>query len=184
MKIDHDSGWLEGVRQVESPNCDARPAGCVPELIVIHGISLPPGEFGGSGSDELFCNRLDPSAHAYFAEICHLRVSSHVLITRDGAVTQYVSFLQRAWPAGQSSYRGRESCNDFAIGIELEGTDHEPYERHQYETLATLIATLRATYESLATAELVGHSDIAPGRKTDPGPYFDWRLLHGLLAPQ
>ena len=182
MNVDRESGWLDGVRCIESPNHDARPPGCNPELIVIHGISLPPGEFGGPGIDQLFCNDLDAEAHPYFAQICHLRVSSHVLISRDGALTQYVSFLDRAWHAGQSSYCGRSDCNDFAIGIELEGTDDRPYEAAQYQALAALIATLRGAYPSLEQAELVGHSDIAPGRKTDPGPYFDWALLDKLLA--
>ena len=177
LRIDTATGWIEGVRRIESPNFDARPPGCEPELIVIHGISLPPGEFGGSGIDELFCNALDPNAHPYFGQICHLRVSSHVLITRAGAVTQYVSFQDRAWHAGESSYCGRRACNDFSIGIELEGTDDRGYEPEQYERLAQLVRALRATYASLEQAELVGHSDIAPGRKTDPGPHFDWDLL-------
>lgn len=178
MRVDTATGWIEGVRRVESPNFDARPPGCEPELIVIHGISLPPGEFGGSGIDELFCNALDPRAHPYFEQICHLRVSSHVLIGRAGAVTQYVSFRNRAWHAGESSYCGRRACNDFSIGIELEGTDDRDYEPVQYARLAQLVRALRTAYASLEDAELVGHSDIAPGRKTDPGPHFDWDLLH------
>ncbi len=182
VNVDLESGWVENVRCIASPNHDARPVGCEPALIVIHGISLPPGQFGGPGIDELFCNRLDPEAHPYYAEICHLKVSSHALIARDGALTQYVSFLDRAWHAGQSSYCGRTSCNDFSIGIELEGTDDQPYEAAQYETLAGLIVALRRAYPSLAQAELVGHSDIAPGRKTDPGPYFDWQRLDRLIA--
>ena len=182
MRIDSVTGWLEGVRRVESPNFDERPPGSEPELIVIHGISLPPGEFGGSGVDELFCNALDPDAHPYFREICHLRVSSHALVSRAGQITQYVSFLKRAWHAGESSYCGRSACNDFSIGIELEGTDAAAYESVQYERLAHLVDLLRATYPSLRRAELVGHSDIAPGRKTDPGPHFDWELLERLTA--
>ena len=182
MKVDRQTGWIDAVRRVESPNHDARPSDVSPDLIVIHGISLPPGEFGGSGIDELFCNVLDPTAHPYYEEICHLRVSSHVLITRTGQVTQYVSFLDRAWHAGQSSYCGRTNCNDFAVGIELEGTDDMPYEPVQYTTLAALITALRSTFGSLEHAELVGHSDIAPGRKTDPGPHFDWNHLQRLLA--
>ncbi len=182
MKVDRQTGWIDAVRRVGSPNHDARPSGVSPDLIVIHGISLPPGEFGGSGIDDLFCNVLDPTAHPYYEEICHLRVSSHVLITRDGKLTQYVSFLDRAWHAGQSSYCGRADCNDFAVGIELEGTDDVPYEPVQYVTLAALISALRSTFGSLEHAELVGHSDIAPGRKTDPGPHFDWDLLQHLLV--
>jgi AmpD protein len=182
MKVDRQTGWIDAVRRVDSPNHDTRPSGVSPDLVVIHGISLPPGEFGGSGIDELFCNVLDPTAHPYYGEICHLRVSSHVLITRDGKITQYVSFLDRAWHAGPSSYCGRTNCNDFAVGIELEGTDDMPYEPVQYRTLAALITALRSSFGSLEHAELVGHSDIAPGRKTDPGPYFDWDHLHQLLA--
>lgn len=182
MRIDAATGWIEGVRRVASPNCDARPAGCEPELIVIHGISLPPGEFGGSGIDELFCNALNPTAHPYYREICHLRVSSHALILRSGETTQYVSFRQRAWHAGESIYRGRSACNDFSVGIELEGADDLAYEHEQYQRLAQLVRALRDAYASLEQADIVGHSDIAPGRKTDPGPHFDWDLLGRLLA--
>ena len=182
MRINLETGWLEGVRRLESPNRDERPEGCEPELIVIHGISLPPGEFGGPGVDQLFCNALDPGEHPYFQDIFHLRVSSHALVSRCGDVTQYVSFRHRAWHAGESSYCGRSACNDFSIGIELEGTDDSGYEQVQYERLAELVQALRQTYPSLRRAELVGHSDIAPGRKTDPGPHFDWELLDRLLA--
>lgn len=182
MRIDTETGWLEGVRRLDSPNCDERPSGCEPDLIVIHGISLPPGEFGGTGVDELFSNTLDPDAHPYYREICHLRVSSHALISRQGEVTQYVSFARRAWHAGESSYCGRDTCNDFSVGIELEGTDDLAYERIQYERLAQLVRALRGAYASLQKAEIVGHSDIAPGRKTDPGPCFDWGRLEALLA--
>jgi len=182
MIIDVDTGWLEGIRRVDSPNCDARPPGCVPELIVVHGISLPPGEFGGPGIDRLFCNALDASEHPYYGQICHLRVSSHALIDRCGGVTQYVPFHRRAWHAGESEYCGRRACNDFSIGIELEGTDDTGYEPIQYRRLAALILALRSGYRSLASAALVGHSDIAPGRKTDPGPHFDWAQLHRLLS--
>lgn len=182
MKIDAATGWIVGIRRIESPNHDERPPGCEPGLIVVHGISLPPGEFGGTGIDELFCNALEPTEHPYYAQICHLRVSSHALISRTGRLTQYVSFRKRAWHAGESSYCGREACNDFSIGIELEGTDDRPYEQVQYEQLARLVRALRETYPSLRQAELVGHSDIAPGRKTDPGPFFDWDLLYRHLA--
>lgn len=182
MRIDIATGWLEGVRRLQSPNCDERPSGCEPDLIVIHGISLPPGEFGGAGIDELFTNTLDPDAHPYYRDICRLRVSSHALVSRPGEITQYVSFASRAWHAGESNYCGREACNDFSIGIELEGTDHCAYEAVQYERLAQLVKALRRTYPSLQRAEIVGHSDIAPGRKTDPGPHFDWAELEALLA--
>ena len=183
MIIDQETGWLDGVKRVASPNCDARPRGAAPELIVIHGISLPPGDFGGPWIDHLFTNVLDRDAHAYFAEVCELRVSAHVLIRRDGSLTQYVPFTERAWHAGDSNYCGRRACNDFSIGIELEGTDDLPYEPAQYAALAKLVAVLRRTYPSLRDAALVGHSDIAPGRKTDPGPAFDWaRLEHALAA--
>ncbi len=182
MRIDSETGWLEGVRRLDSPNCDERPPGCEPELIVIHGISLPPGEFGGAGIDELFSNALDPNEHPYYREVCHLRVSSHALISRRGELTQYVSFARRAWHAGESNYCGRKACNDFSVGIELEGTDDSDYEAVQYERLAQLVRALRQTYASLSEAEIVGHSDIAPGRKTDPGPCFDWRALEALLV--
>lgn len=182
MQIDTDTGWLKGVRRVESPNCDSRPEGTTLDLIVVHGISLPPGCFGGTGVDELFCNRLDVSEDPYYARIVDLRVSSHVLITRTGDLTQYVPFGERAWHAGESSHRGRDCCNDFSIGIEMEGTDDCAYERIQYEQLAELVALLRRAYPSLQDADIVGHSDIAPGRKTDPGDYFDWKLLRRLIV--
>ena len=182
MIIDQETGWLDGVKRVASPNCDARPRGAAPELIVIHGISLPPGDFGGPWIDHLFTNRLDRDAHSYFAQVCEMRVSAHVLIRRDGSLTQYVPFTERAWHAGESNYCGRRACNDFSIGIELEGTDELPYEPAQYQVLAELVAALRRTYPSLRDAALVGHSDIAPGRKTDPGPAFDWARLEQALA--
>ena len=175
------SGLLQAARQQPSPNCDARPDGMQPELIVVHGISLPPGDFGGPWIDRLFTNCLDPDAHPYFAEICELRVSSHFLIRRDGELVQYVPLDQRAWHAGESRFAGRDCCNDFSIGIELEGLDDAPYDARQYEQLAALIAMLRGTVPSLRRAPVVGHSDIAPGRKTDPGRAFDWQLLARLL---
>jgi N-acetyl-anhydromuramoyl-L-alanine amidase len=176
-----EKGWLNGVRRVVSPNCDERPPGSSPELIVVHGISLPPGEFGGSSIDKLFTNSLVADEHPYFQKIIELCVSSHVLISRLGVQTQYVPFDMRAWHAGESCYCGRERCNDFSVGIELEGTDDMAYERIQYERLAELVRVLRQIYPTLRDAEIVGHSDIAPGRKTDPGPYFDWALLRALL---
>ncbi len=182
MIIDADSGWIRGVRKVCSPNCDARPPGAELELIVVHGISLPPGEFGGGFIDELFVNQLDAAAHPYFGRIASARVSAHALIARTGDLTQYVSFAARAWHAGSSCYRGRECCNDFAVGIELEGTDDTAYEDAQYARLAALVAALREAYPTLRAAQLVGHSDIAPGRKTDPGPAFEWARLEALLA--
>ncbi|MEW6693242.1 MAG: 1,6-anhydro-N-acetylmuramyl-L-alanine amidase AmpD [Pseudomonadota bacterium] len=168
-------GWLPAARRLASPHCDERPPGMVPELVVVHGITLPPGEFGGPWVDDLFLGRLDPAAHPYFAAIAHLRVSAHLLIRRDGSVTQYVPFHLRAWHAGASVFGGRERCNDFSIGIELEGTDDGPYADVQYERLAGVIHALKGAYPTLAA--VAGHADIAPGRKTDPGPAFDWGRL-------
>jgi AmpD protein len=181
--IDAASGWIEGVRRVVSPNCDDRPPGTELSLIVVHGISLPPGQFGTGWIDRFFCNDLPAAADPFFATVSHLAVSAHVLIARDGTLTQYVPFSLRAWHAGRSNYCGREGCNDFSVGIELEGTDELPYAAPQYLALAVLVATLRRTYASLRGAAVVGHSDIAPGRKTDPGPAFDWRKLERLLEP-
>lgn len=166
------AGWLAGARHIASPNCDARPAGEAPTLLVVHNISLPPGEFGGPGVIELFENRLDPAAHPYYATIQGLEVSAHFFIRRDGELIQFVSCDERAWHAGASSWRGRERCNDFSIGVELEGTDALPFTDAQYAALAELARALRMTYPGLVDA--AGHSDIAPGRKTDPGPHFDW----------
>lgn len=177
LRIDAATGLLAGVRQVLSPHQDARPAGVAAELIVIHGISLPPGEFGGPWIDRLFVGGLPADAHEYFRGIAGLRVSAHALVRRDGAITQFVPFGARAWHAGVSAYRGRAACNDFSIGIELEGTDAVGYEDVQYERLGALIAALLQTYPTLAAERIVGHSDIAPGRKTDPGPCFEWGRL-------
>jgi AmpD protein len=175
--VDAASGWLAEVRRVESQNCDSRPVDSALDLIVVHGISLPPAKFGGPWIDRLFTNALPGDAHPYFAAIGTARVSAHVLIDRAGAVTQYVPFHLRAWHAGPSAYRGRPACNDFSVGIELEGTDDLPYAAAQYDALAAVVAALRTAYASLAAAPIVGHSDIAPGRKTDPGPKFDWLAL-------
>jgi len=172
---------MEGARFVASPNHDERPDSEPPSLLVIHGISLPPGEYGGPWIDALFTNKLDPEAHPYFADIHQLRVSSHLLIRRDGELVQYVPFDKRAWHAGVSSYNGRERCNDFSIGIELEGSDDEPYEAAQYRVLAECVGALLAAYPELSAERITGHSDIAPGRKTDPGPHFDWPYFHHLL---
>lgn len=181
-QIDRATGLLTGVRQVLSPFYGARPATVLPELLVVHGISLPPGEFGGPWVDRLFTGNLPSGAHPAFAERADLRVSAHVLIGRHGELTQYVPFGARAWHAGASNYRGRSDCNDFSIGIELEGTDSIPYTDAQYAALAALAAALLGAYPSLQAEHIVGHSDIAPGRKTDPGEVFDWRRLRAALA--
>lgn len=182
LRIDDATGLLIGARQVLSPHYDARPAGAVPELIVVHSISLPPGQFGGGWIERLFCGNLPPAAHPSFAAIAALTVSAHVVISRDGQMTQYVPLGARAWHAGESNYRGRRACNDFSIGIELEGADHIAYTALQYQSLAQLIAVLCAALPTLSIERLVGHSDIAPGRKSDPGPAFDWARLKALLA--
>ena len=166
--------WLSAARQVPSPNCDERPAEESVRLVVIHAISLPPEEFGGPGIIQLFTNCLDPEAHPYFREIQALRVSAHFLVRRDGELIQFVPCSRRAWHAGVSNWMGRDNCNNFSIGIELEGCDRLPFETAQYLTLNRLLAELRRRYQIEA---VVGHSDIAPGRKTDPGPCFDWHRV-------
>ncbi|HKJ10404.1 MAG TPA: 1,6-anhydro-N-acetylmuramyl-L-alanine amidase AmpD [Gammaproteobacteria bacterium] len=181
MNVDASGEWLSGVRRVASPNWDERPAGEV-SLIVVHGISLPPGEFGGPAIDALFTNTLDAQGHPYFEKIAHLRVSSHVLIRRDGAVVQYVPFNRRAWHAGESCFQGRCACNDFSVGIELEGTDEQPYTDAQYDRLAAVIKALQAAFPRIKADHVVGHSDVAPGRKSDPGPAFQWPRLWTLLG--
>jgi len=173
-------GIVRAAAQVPSPNCDDRPPDAAISLLVVHGISLPPAQFGGPGIVDLFTNRLDPDAHPYYRQIAALRLSSHFLIRRDGSLVQFVPCGRRAWHAGTSSWRGVERCNDFSIGVELEGTDELPYEAAQYATLARLTRALARRY---GITEAAGHSDIAPGRKTDPGPAFDWlryRRLAGL----
>ena len=182
MEVNLESGLMRGARQIASPNHDSRPAGVQADLIVVHGISLPPGEYGGPWIDRLFTNTLPADVHPYFAEIGALRVSSHLVVMRDGSVTQYVRFTDRAWHAGKSIFEGRAACNDFSVGVELEGTDTQPYEDVQYERLAEAVAALCAAYPRLSPARLVGHSDIAPGRKTDPGPAFDWPRTRRLIA--
>jgi AmpD protein len=178
LRITED-GLVEGVEFIASPNCDERPAATAIELLVIHAISLPPGEFGGSGIIELFTNRLEPARHPYYASIAGLRVSAHFLIRRDGALIQFVPCRLRAWHAGASTWQGRDACNDFSLGIELEGSDAAPFEDAQYRRLAALVGGLRRAYP---LRDIVGHCDIAPGRKTDPGPSFDWARLHSLLG--
>ena len=175
------SGIVRAAAQIASPNCDARPAGVKITLLVIHGISLPPGEFGGPWIVELFTNRLNMNAHPHFATLANQRVSAHFLIRRDGSLAQFVSCAMRAWHAGASSWRGRERCNDFSIGVELEGADDVPYADLQYATLATLTRALRRRYR---IRDVAGHNDIAPGRKTDPGPAFDWARFRRMIAPR
>jgi N-acetyl-anhydromuramoyl-L-alanine amidase len=188
LRVDAATGLLVGgrhpdrVRQVLSPHFDARPGGATLDLIVVHGISLPPGEYGGPWIDRLFTGNLPADAHPYFREIAGLRVSAHAVIRRDGEIVQYVPFAERAWHAGASQYLGRSACNDFSVGIELEGTDEQPYTDAQYERLAALIEALLAAYPTLSREHIAGHSDIAPGRKSDPGPAFEWPRLRGLLA--
>lgn len=174
--------WVDQARHLPSPNAGERPDPDDIRLIIVHNISLPPGCFGGPHVDELFTNCLDPAAHPYFRDIGDMRVSSHFLIRRGGELTQYVACNRRAWHAGASSWRGRENCNDFAIGIELEGADDIPYEEAQYATLTELTVLLRAAYPGIAPDAVVGHEDVAPGRKTDPGPAFDWRAFRARLA--
>jgi AmpD protein len=177
MKLD-DAGLLAEARYLPSPNCDERPVDAAIDLLVIHNISLPPGEFGGDAIADLFLNRLDPQAHPYYEGIANLRVSSHFLIRRDGALLQFVPCAKRAWHAGLSQWCGRERCNDFSIGIELEGADDLPFSDAQYECLSVLARALYARYPIKAS---VGHSDIAPGRKTDPGPHFSWTRYFSAL---
>lgn len=173
-----DAGWLRGVQRCESPNFEPRPTGSEVDLVLVHSISLPPGSYGGDAVERLFTNRLDWDAHPYFGRIRGLKVSSHFLVRRDGTLLQFVSCDARAWHAGASSWRGRANCNDYAVGIELEGLEGDPFEAVQYQTLAALIASVMERY---AIAAVVGHEHVAPGRKLDPGPGFDWRLLKTLL---
>lgn len=182
MKYTLEMGWLQQARQVRSPNFGPRPPGCAPELLVIHNISLPPGCYGGQCIERLFTNCLDWEEHPFFDEIRGVEVSAHLLIERSGTLVQFVSLHDRAWHAGQSCFQGRDNCNDFSIGIELEGTDEDPYTDEQYETLVGVTRTLLACYPALGANPIVGHSDIAPGRKTDPGPAFDWHRYRSLLA--
>jgi len=175
------NGWLATACRLPSANCDERPADSEVDLVVIHGISLPPGEFGEGWIEDLFCNQLDPAAHPSFRDICELKVSAHVLIRRDGSVVQFVPFDKRAWHAGESNFEGRVRCNDFSIGIELEGTDELAYESAQYRVLARLVSLLMTLYPGITPQHIVGHCDIAPGRKTDPGASFDWQMFRLML---
>lgn len=177
FRIDRD-GRAEGVAYIPSPNCDPRPAGRAIDLLVIHHISLPPGEFGGPGIVELFTNRLNPAAHPYYATLAGLKVSAHFLIRRDGGLLQFVPCGARAWHAGESNWKGRAQCNDFSIGVELEGTAEAPFTAAQYRQLARLTRAVRSRYP---IRDIVGHSDIAAGRKSDPGPHFDWARYRDLV---
>ncbi|MDO9423262.1 MAG: 1,6-anhydro-N-acetylmuramyl-L-alanine amidase AmpD [Methylobacter sp.] len=179
MKIDQH--WLTDISRIPTPNADDRPDPEDISLLVIHCISLPPGEFGNHYIDQLFCNQLDPDQHPYFKVVYQFTVSAHLLIKRDGSCVQYVPFDKRAWHAGNSAFKGRERCNDFSIGIELEGTEFVDYTDQQYRQLAAVIQALLEAYPKLSAQRIIGHSDIAPGRKTDPGASFDWQRLLGLL---
>ena len=181
MQLDRATGWFAGITHCPSPNFNARAEGEVISLLVIHNISLPPAQFATGKVQAFFQNRLDPNEHPYFEGIKHLRVSAHFLIERDGKVTQFVSCLDRAWHAGVSCFAGREACNDFSIGIELEGTDELPYSDAQYEVLASLSRAISVQYPEVTASRIVGHCDIAPGRKTDPGTSFEWQRYRGML---
>lgn len=174
LRVDSSTGLLEGVQFVPSPNFDQRPDGATIDVLVIHAISMPPGEFGGSDVERLFCNRLDFACHPFYRALSGLTVSAHLFIRRDGEIIQFVPLLARAWHAGMSAFDGRSRVNDFSIGIELEGSDYAPFEEAQYRVLAEVTRTLQAAYPAITAGRIVGHSDIAPGRKTDPGPYFNW----------
>jgi AmpD protein len=174
-------GLLEGVRYAASPNCDERPPGAEVSLLVLHSISLPPGQYGGDAIERLFTNRLDPGAHPYFRQIAGLKVSAHFLVRRDGGLVQFVPLARRAWHAGESAWRGRSRCNDFSVGVELEGMDDAPFEEPQYARLSFLLKAIRS---ALPLRDIAAHSDVAPGRKSDPGARFDWpRLLSDLSRP-
>ena len=182
MEIDSVTGLLDIAKQRPSPNCDERPEGDEIELIVIHSISLPPNRFGGSEVESFFCNQLDISADPYFEEIKDLRVSAHLFVDRCGEVTQFVPFNKRAWHAGVSCHKSREGCNDFSIGIELEGSDDRVFTEQQYLILESIILTLYNNFSGLSSSSVVGHCDISPGRKTDPGPFFDWKRIKSRIT--
>lgn len=174
LRVDDQGEWLEGIRKVLSPNCDQRSESTEIDLLVIHSISLPPDKFGGDYIDQLFTNSLDPNDHPYFKEIASHKVSAHILINRQGVLTQYVPFTQRAWHAGESAFEGRANCNDYSIGIELEGCDSRDFTQAQYETLAHLTGAIMQYWPKITKDRITGHCHIAPNRKTDPGPRFNW----------
>jgi AmpD protein len=181
LKINPQTALLEPVCYRPSPHHDVRPDGAPIDMVVVHGISLPPGEFGTPAIEDFFCGHLDMSGHPFYSEIATLKVSAHLLIKRSGEIIQFVPFNQRAWHAGESAFKGKNRCNDFSVGIELEGTDDVPYEQIQYEQLGKVIGLLQQTYPDITHERIVGHVDIAPGRKTDPGPAFDWDYLKGII---
>tara|TARA_Y100001938_G_scaffold6959_1_gene8576 strand:+ start:205 stop:753 length:549 start_codon:yes stop_codon:yes gene_type:complete len=180
MQLDPSTGWFQGIRHCPSPNFNARPDGEI-SLLVVHNISLPPGQFGTGRVQAFFQNRLATDEHPFFSEIADLQVSAHFFIERDGSLTQFVSCLDRAWHAGVSRFDGRDNCNDFSLGVEMEGTDDQPYTDRQYARLAELTRQLLDAYPAISTQRIRGHCDIAPGRKTDPGPAFDWPRLYATL---
>jgi len=181
LKVDKPSSLLMDIPYIASPNCDDRPVEDDINLIVLHGISLPAGQFGGPYVEHFFTNRLDHTADPGFDEIKDMRVSAHLFIRRDGSIIQFVPFQKRAWHAGKSQFEGREACNDFSIGIELEGTDEIEYTDSQYQQLGMVVGAILAAYPSISRDRITGHSDIAPGRKTDPGSAFDWTKLAHVL---
>ncbi|MEM9103106.1 MAG: 1,6-anhydro-N-acetylmuramyl-L-alanine amidase AmpD [Pseudomonadota bacterium] len=181
MLFNKTTGFFENIRIVKSPHFNARPENTEISLLVIHSISLPPGKFGSGFIDDLFLGQLDANAHPYFAGIAELKVSAHFLINREGAITQYVSCYNRAWHAGKSSWQGQQHCNDFSIGIELEGDEITPYTHAQYQQLSLLCKALLQQFKTINRQNITGHSDIAPDRKTDPGLAFDWQRFNGLL---
>lgn len=182
MDLSIINGWLEQAEHRRSPNFSARPSGCAVDLLVVHSISLPPGCYGGGEVELFFCNELLSDQHPYFAEIAELKVSAHLFISRTGRLVQFVGFEERAWHAGRSSFHGRDECNDYSIGIELEGTDTDAFEPVQYEVLAAVCTELMCHYPALSSERVAGHSEIAPGRKTDPGTGFEWDKFKQLLT--
>ena len=182
--VNPETGLIDPARRCLSPNRDARPENDSIRLIVLHGISLPPGNFGGGEIEALFLNELDWDAHPYFGEIRGMEVSAHLLIRRDGELVQFVPFTERAWHAGESQFRGRTRCNDYSIGIELEGEDETPYDDRQYQVLPAVLKALLRAYPGITARELAGHCDISPGRKSDPGPAFDWLRLYDAIGEQ
>jgi AmpD protein len=181
VKIDVNSGLLREALYLPSPHRNARPSAMAIDVVVVHGISLPPAEFGTGAVERFFCGKLDHTEHAYFDTIKELKVSAHLFISREGVITQFVPFHERAWHAGVSIFKGKSGCNDFSVGIELEGTDELPYEQIQYQQLALVLQALQEAYPLITRERVVGHSDVAPGRKTDPGASFDWAHLDCLL---